>query len=103
MARRVAFRKKKNNRIGMACVSIVVIALFVVLMVRGVSLRDKVNEYERQEANIQKMIDAETKRASDLIEYEKYTKTDKYIEEIAKEKLGLVYEDEIIFKSEIEK
>ena len=31
---------------------------------------------------------------------EKYTKTKKYAEEVAKEKLGLVKEDEIIFKEE---
>ena len=39
-------------------------------------------------------------RTEELIEYEKYTKTAKYVEEVAKDKLGLVYEDEIIFESE---
>ena len=33
-------------------------------------------------------------------EYRKYTQTQKYVEEVAKEKLGLVNENEIIFKSE---
>ena len=37
---------------------------------------------------------------NELEEYEKYTKTAKYVEEVAKEKLGLVYEDEIIFQAE---
>ena len=31
---------------------------------------------------------------------EKYTKTRKYVEEVAKDKLGLVYDGEIIFKPE---
>ena len=35
-----------------------------------------------------------------LKEFDKYTKTKKYAEEVAKEKLGLVYGDEIIFKSD---
>ena len=37
---------------------------------------------------------------SELEEYEKYTQTQKYVEDVAKEKLGLVYEDEIVFKEE---
>lgn len=102
MARKVAFRKKKNNRLGMACVSLVVVALFVVLMIRGVALKERVEEYEKEEARIEKLINDEKARTVKLEEYEKYTKTDKYVEEIAKEKLGLVYDDEILFKSELE-
>ena len=34
----------------------------------------------------------------ELAEYEKYTQTKMFYEEIAKKILGLVYEDEIIFK-----
>ena len=45
-------------------------------------------------------IEAEEKRAEDLKEYEKYTKTAAYVEEVAKDKLGLVYEDEVVFQAE---
>ena len=38
--------------------------------------------------------------ATTIEEYRKYTQTQKYVEEVAKEKLGLVNENEIIFKSE---
>ena len=40
----------------------------------------------------------EQARTEEIKEYEKYTQTKKYVEEIAKNKLGLVYEGEIIFK-----
>ena len=36
----------------------------------------------------------------EIEEFNKYTKTTKYIEDIAREKLGLVYEDEIIIKTD---
>ena len=39
-------------------------------------------------------------RKAELEEYEKYVQTKKYVEEVAREKLGLVYENEIIFKPE---
>lgn len=44
-------------------------------------------------------IEAEERRAEEIEELEAYTKTKKYVEDVAKEKLGLVYEDEVIFKS----
>ena len=49
---------------------------------------------------LQEQIKEEEKRAEDIAEYEKYTQTKKYIEDVAKDKLGLVYEGEIVFKDE---
>ena len=54
---------------------------------------------EREEA-LMREIAAEEMRAEEIAEYEKYTQTKKFVEEIAKEKLGLVYEGEIIFRDE---
>lgn len=102
MARRVAFKKKRQNKLGMACVSIVVIAVFTVIMIKSVNLKEKRDAYEAEEQALIEQIDDEKQRTEQLQEYEKYTKTDRYIEEIAKEKLGLVYEDEIIFKSDVQ-
>ncbi|MCR5221753.1 MAG: septum formation initiator family protein [Lachnospiraceae bacterium] len=98
--RRVAFRKKRQNRLGMALVSIVVIMLFTVIMIKSTDLKEKKAAYDEKEATLEQQIENENERTQELIEYEKYTKTAKYVEEVAKEKLGLVYEDEIIFESE---
>lgn len=100
MARRVAFRKKRQNRLGMICVSIVVIMIFVVIMVKSTELKAKQEAYVKKAEALQLQIEAEEARTQELIEYEKYTKTAKYVEEVAKDKLGLVYKDEIIFESE---
>ena len=98
--RRVAFRKKKQNRLGMILVTLVVIMLFAVIMIKSINLKEKKAAYDEKEVTLQQQIEEEEARTEELIEYEKYTKTAKYVEEIAKEKLGLVYEDEIIFESE---
>ena len=42
----------------------------------------------------------EEERANEIEEYRKYTQTKGFVEEVAKDKLGLVYEGEILFKSE---
>ena len=49
---------------------------------------------------LSEQIAAEEERSSEIEEYRKYTQTKKFAEEYAKEKLGLVYKDEILFKQE---
>ena len=98
--RRVAFRKKRQNRLGMTLVTIVVIMLFAVIMIKSIDLKAKKAAYDVKEVTLEQQIEDEKARTEELIEYEKYTNTAKYVEEVAKDKLGLVYEDEIIFESE---
>ncbi len=103
MARRVAFRKKRQNRLGMALVTFVVLMLMAVILFKGHELKAKQAEYRQKEETLQAQIDEEHERTRRLTDYEKYTKTDKFVEEIAKEKLGLLYENEILFRSNINK
>ena len=100
MARKAAYRKKRQNRFGMFLVSIVVIMLLIVVAVKSVELQEKKAYYAEKEQQLQEQIEEEEKRAEEIAEYEKYTQTKKYIEDVAKDKLGLVYEGEIVFKDE---
>ena len=103
MARRVAFRKRRQNRLGMMLVSFVVLMLMGVILFKGRELKAKQAEYQPKEETLQAQIEDEHERTRKLTDYEKYTKTDKFVEEIAKEKLGLLYENEILFRSDINK
>lgn len=98
MSRRVAFRGKRQNRLGMFLVSAVVIMLLVVVAVNSVILKQKQETYAAREAELDVLIAAEEDRTTELEELKKYTQTQAYIEEVAKEKLGLVREGEIVFK-----
>lgn len=98
--RRVVFRKKRQNRLGMFLVLMVVLMLLVVVSVKSVELRQKLEAYQAEEKALQEQIDAENARTQEIEEYRKYTQTKKYVEEVAKEKLGLVNEGEIIYKPE---
>lgn len=100
MARRIAYRKKRQNRTGMLLVTMVVLMMLVVVTIKSVELRGKKEVYEQKEIALQEEIDAEKLRTKEIEEYGKYTQTKKYVEELAKDKLGLVYEGEIIFKDE---
>ncbi len=78
----------------------------MVLMVCGIvsynrQELDKVNA--KSAARIDELkddIEQEKEQAKDIQEMKAYVQTKKYIEEMAREKLGLVYKDEIIFKAE---
>jgi cell division protein DivIC len=74
--------------------------LVIVVSVGKHNISKRQAEYDKREARLLEQIEEENKRAEEITEYEKYTKTKKYAEEVAKEKLGLVKEDEIIFKEE---
>lgn len=100
MARKAAYRKKRQNKTGMLLVTMVVIMMLIVVSVKSVELREKRAAYMERVQDLTEQIEGEQARAEAIEEYEKYTQTKRYVEEIAKNKLGLVYEGEIIFKDE---
>jgi len=53
-----------------------------------------------QIAGLNAQIEAENTRTEQIEEYRKYTQTKAYVEEVAKDKLGLVYEGEILFQED---
>ena len=63
-------------------------------------LEEKLASYQERERQLTEQLEAEKARSEEIEEFKKYTKTKKYIEETAREKLGLVYEDEILIKTE---
>lgn len=100
MSRRIAFRKKRQNRLGMFLVLTAVLMLLLVVSIKSNELKVKQSIYLTKEEQLKEQIADETKRTEEIEEFGKYTKTKKYAEEVAKDKLGLVNKDEIIFKSE---
>lgn len=100
MARKAAYRKRRQNRFGMFLVSIAVIMMLVVVAFKSSELKAKKEAYRQRELALQQQIDAEEQRAQEIAEFEKYTQTKKYIEEVARDKLGLVYDGEVLFKDE---
>lgn len=102
MARGVMFRKKRQNRMGMITVTVVVLVFCSILGYKTSELKHKRDDYAKKIESLESQIADEEERAKELAEYEKYTKTSKYVEEVAKEKLGLVYEDEIVFESGVD-
>ena len=96
-----ARRRKKQvqqHRRSMLGISAVILLLAVIVSVSSIELRAKNSAYIEQE-ELEKDIQAEKDRAEEIEKLEEYVGTDEYVEQTAKDKLGLVHENEIIFKS----
>ena len=100
MKRKIAYRKKVQNRFSMVLVSLVVLMIVLVVAVKSVELNKKRDELLTKEQQLNEQYDAEKKRTESIEEFRTYTQTKRYAEEVAKDKLGLVYEGEVVFKEE---
>ena len=98
MARRAAYQTKYHNKTSIYIVLFTLIIFAAVLFVNCNSLDEKKQKLQAEEAQYQELLEKEQQETLDLQELEKSTQTKKYYEQIAKERLGMVYEDEIIFK-----
>ncbi len=96
MARRHG--KKNENRAGRYCITCIVLVFAVVMSLQIVKIYQKDQEYQAKEVELQQQLAEEEDRQTDLQEYEAYTKSQKYVEDTAKSKLGLLYKNEIIFR-----
>ena len=92
-SRRIRDQRKHLRAMG---ILLIVMAVFCVTAIGSLQLNQT---YQNREAALEKQIADETERSKEIEDLETYTKTKKYVEDVAKEKLGLVYEDEILFKA----
>lgn len=92
-------RASSSNRRGMAGIAVVVMMLLTVLLFQSHKLEAKNAAYTKQIAQLEEQIALEEARAEELEELPEYTKSNEYIEKVAREKFGLVYEDEVLFKA----
>lgn len=100
MARQAAYRRKRQNRFGMFLVTTVIVMMLIVVMVKSIELKQELSQKQLKIQQLEEQIAEEEQRSEEIAEYERYTQTKQYIEEMAKDKLGLVYDGEIIFKEE---
>ena len=84
----------------MVLVSLVVLMIVLVVAVKSVELNKKRDELLAKEQQLNEQYEAEQKRTESIEEFRTYTQTKRYAEEVAKDKLGLVYEGEVLFKEE---
>ena len=88
-------KSNRNNRAGKICISMILVVFAAAMSVQIVKAYQKDQEYARKQEQLD-----ETARQEELQNYQSYTQSQEYVEDIAKSKLGLAYDNEIIFKEE---
>lgn len=91
-------KRKRKGRTGAGIITFVVIILFAIVSYRRVGLAEVEKKGEIELARLNEKIQEQEERTADIENRSKYVQSKQYIEDIAREKLGLVYKDEIIFK-----
>lgn len=94
------YNGRRDQRLGIMLAMLVVFLLMAIVGAKGSALREKRDTLRAKEELLLQKIGEQEARSEEIAEYEKYTQTRKFYEEVAKDKLGLIYEGEIIFKSE---
>ena len=97
-------RKKKKkvgyNSLGTIAIALVVLVLLGGLMLEGNDLKERLTGYDAKAATLQQQIEDEQTRTEEIDKLKKYMETDEYAEEVAREKLGLVKDNETVFKKQ---
>ena len=88
-------RQNKRTMIG---IILVVFTLMAVLLVMSRRVSTRLEAGENQIAVLTEQTKAEKQRTEDISQLQKNMQSDEYKEQVAKDKLGLVREGEIIFK-----
>jgi len=88
----------KSRNAGLQGIFFVVIMLAAIVSIRRNELNNKAEQYERRLAILEEQIKEAENYKDELSEKKIYIQTKQYIEEVAKDKLGLVNPDEIVLR-----
>ncbi len=91
-------RRKKRRNAGTVSIGIIVLAFLAIMSVQIVKLKQKVDLQNEQIEEWNEKLAAESERGEEIKQLEESMQDTQFIEDQAKSKLGLVYDNEIIFK-----
>lgn len=95
--KRKLLRNKRNN---MALVLVFTIAILGAVCFARVGLEQELQNKKEILATYKKEKKSLKEEQKDIEDLKEYVNSKEYIEDMAREKLGLVYENEVIFESE---
>ena len=101
-------RRKRHKRSGMRklpllIVAVVAVILSVTLYSQRENLLHKSSVQDERIRDLEMQIQKEEIRRAQILDYENYVNSPQFVEEKAREKFGLVYDDEVIIREGKEK
>lgn len=89
--------KQRKNIAGMVTISIVVACMIISLLLQRKEINDSIKSYSARYEMLQESIEEEKEHVKEIEKLKECMQTDEYIANVAREKLGMVKENEIIF------
>ena len=99
-AQRERKRMLRTRKKTLVVATVLVLCVCGILSYRKIALNEQFASYKEKIAQLEEQKAFEEKRAEEIKEYEEYVQSKKYIEKEAREKLGLVYPNEVVFQPE---
>ena len=93
-------RALNYNRLGMLAIAMVVLMLLGISAMQSRRLENRLALYNNKAETLEERIEEEIARTEEIDNLKKYMNTDQYAEEIARNRLGLVKENEIVFQEQ---
>lgn len=98
--RKPSYRRANQNWLSMFLITMVVTVILIVVGVKGSELQAKIESDDSKIETLKQQIEEQELLAQEIEKFRKFTQTEKFFEQMAREKLGLVHPGEIIFKKE---
>lgn len=90
-------KSRGNTSLGMFAIACVAVILLGTLSMESRKLSEKLAYYESRAVALEKEIEEEMNRTETIDDLKLFMQTDAFAEQVAREKLGLVKENEIVF------
>ena len=84
----------------MLSITFVVAILFIAMMTQSISVEKQLSQYQQELEELDNKMTEETERTKEIDDMKEYMEKDDYAEEVARDKLGLVKDNEIVFKEQ---
>ncbi len=94
------FRKKKQNKLSFICISLVALMLVTGLTVDGIKINKKIAAYEEEKQELDDLIAKEKTRQKSLKQLKVYVTTNEFKAETAESSMGIVKDNEILFRTD---
>lgn len=108
MGKNMKKRKRKNrrsaahrqNKVTMIAISFVVCILFGILLYGGHDMQSRIDDNDERIEALESGIAEQERRTDEIVKMGEEMQSEEFVESVAQDKLGLVKDNQIIFKPE---
>lgn len=95
-------KRKEKRKNGLKIIALAVLVLFAIITASSLRLQEEKHALEKRKSELEVALQTEQERSEELEDQRAYMQTVRYIEDVARRVLGLVYPEDTIIRPEEE-